>query len=165
MISNKIMSDRQLRMTIPLQYYQHRIILATGCFDIIHMGHVKLFDMVNERYRGMCLWVGLNSDRAVKELKGDDRPIHDFQSRATVIAAIEVVDRVFEIDDVRVAEAIRLVRPAVWVKGGDYTMETLDKSEVAAANECQADICLFPTVGKYSTTNILRKLNEPSRTT
>lgn len=155
----KILSDRDVRMTVPKPFFQHRIMLASGCFDILHRGHVEMLEGVHQRYPMLLLWVGLNSDRAVRRLKGPERPIHDFESRATVVAALECVDSVFEIDDVRVAEAIRLVRPLVWVKGGDYTMETLDKEEVKAANEAQSDIILIPTIGNYSTTNILKKLN------
>jgi bifunctional ADP-heptose synthase (sugar kinase/adenylyltransferase) len=104
------------------------------------------------------LWVGINSDAAVRTIKGPERPVHDFLSRAIVIAGLQCVDRVFEIDAVRVDEAIRLVRPLCWSKGGDYTLETLDKDEVSAAREVGTDIILVPTIGSYSTSAILKRL-------
>lgn len=137
---------------------RHPIILATGCFDILHRGHVEMLERAKDTNEEAELWVGLNSDEAVRKLKGPDRPIHDFYSRAIVVAALECVSRVFEIDDVRVGNAIVLIRPDVWVKGGDYTLDTLDKGEVYAANLCGTKIVLLPTIGNYSTTRILSKL-------
>ena len=137
------------------------VVLVTGCFDILHRGRVALFERAagyKDRKGSIEVWAGLNSDRAVKQLKGASRPVNDYESRAVVIAGLAAVDHVFEIDDVRVAEAIRLVRPIIWVKGGDYTLDTLDKEEVKAANEVQADIELIPILGSYSTTGILRRL-------
>lgn len=166
MIADKILLEHQVRVDAWRRFYGGRIILATGCFDVLHRGHVELFQMARARRPSGLLWVGLNSDRAVRELKGPERPVHSYPDRAYVVAALQSVDRVFEIDDMRVAETIRLIRPIAWIKGGDYTLNTLDKDEVAAAREVDAEIVLIPTIGNYSTTNTLKKLNacEPSGT-
>jgi D-beta-D-heptose 7-phosphate kinase/D-beta-D-heptose 1-phosphate adenosyltransferase len=139
--------------------YKDRIILATGCFDILHPGHVRLLEMAADYNLAMYLWVGINGDEGVRQLKGDKRPINCYTDRATVVAALECVNRVFEILEFRVTEAIRVVRPAVWIKGGDYTMDTLHKGEVAAAKEVGAEVVIIQTIPGYSTTNILKKLN------
>lgn len=141
-------------------FWRRRIVLATGCFDILHRGHVEMLERACDSISTNCgekLWVGLNSDRAIRQLKGDGRPRNDYASRAVVMASLACVHRVFEIDDVRVAGAIRMVRPLAWVKGGDYTRQTLDQGEVAAADEVRAYIILIPTIGDYSTTKILQK--------
>ena len=147
---------QELRMA---RMFNTPILLATGCFDILHRGHVQLLEDARDSFPGHPVWVGLNSDRAVRELKGDGRPIHDFASRAVVMAALESVHHVFEIDDVRVDDAIRLIQPRVWIKGGSYTIDTLDKSEVAAAKEVGAKIEILPLLAGYSTTLIIERMN------
>lgn len=132
-------------------------VLATGCFDILHVGHVTLLENASD-YGD--LYVGLNSDRAVRELKGEGRPVNPFVARAAVVAALACVTKVFEIDDVRVATTIRTLSPDFWFKGGDYTLETLDKDEVAAAKEVGCRIVLVPTIGDYSTTKMLERMGK-----
>jgi len=131
------------------------VALVTGVFDILHVGHVQLIEAASQH--GM-VWVGINGDRAVKWLKGEGRPVNTYTDRAAMLAALEHVSAVFEIVDTRVDGAIRAVKPAYWIKGGDYTLETLDKHEVQAANDVGACIILFGRVGDYSTTKILQRL-------
>ena len=137
--------------------YDIPVVLATGCFDVLHRGHIELLEGAQSTFPAHELWVGLNSDRAVRILKGEGRPIHDFVSRAVVMAGLQCVDCVFEIDDVRVGDAIKMASPRVWLKGGDYTLETLDQGERKAAEDVGALIHLVPTVEGYSTSNILKK--------
>lgn len=155
----KMMNVDGLQMELGrARLYDIPIILATGCFDILHRGHVELLEGAREMFPGHELWLGLNSDAAVRSLKGEGRPVHDYESRAIVMAGLLCVDVVFEIQDVRVANAIRAIRPRVWLKGGDYTLETLDQGERNAAEEVGSMIHLVPTVQGYSTTEILKKL-------
>lgn len=140
------------------QYYALPILLATGCFDVLHRGHVELLENARHDFPGHVVWVGLNSDEAVRKLKGEGRPIHDYESRAIVMAGLHAVDQVFEIPDVKVTYAILMVRPRVWIKGGDYTLETLDPDERIAAQSCNTTIHLVPTIAGYSTTKILSRL-------
>jgi len=133
------------------------VALVTGCFDIIHAGHVALIE--HAATLG-TVFVGINSDAAVAKLKGPTRPINNENARCMVAGALQDVSHVFVIDSDKVDEAIRLVKPNYWVKGGDYTMDTLDKSEVAAAREVGAFIVLFPKHGEHSTTRILQCLDK-----
>lgn len=134
-----------------------RICLTTGCFDILHRGHVTLIEKA--RSMGELLFVGVNSDEAIRELKGPTRPIHTLEDRMFMLAALESVSLVFPIYSTRVDGAIRTVQPAMWIKGGDYTIDTLDSGEVAAARQCVTEIVLSPTVEGYSTTSILKRHN------
>lgn len=129
------------------------IALATGCFDVLHCGHVELLERA--ALHGP-LFVGINTDESVRVLKGPSRPVNKLEDRAYVLSALECVRIVFPIESV--ADAIRSLRPSHWIKGGDYTLETLDKDEVAAANEVGAKIVLVPMVAGLSTTGILSKL-------
>lgn len=143
--------DRTRKYDIP-------ILLATGCFDILHRGHVEMLESARQSFPAHEIWVGLNSDASVRMLKGEDRPVHDFMSRAVVMAGLYCVDQVFEIDSTRVAQTIRSIRPRVWVKGSDYTLETLDQGERKAAEEVGTIIHFAPMLPGYSTTEILKRL-------
>jgi bifunctional ADP-heptose synthase (sugar kinase/adenylyltransferase) len=91
-------------------------------------------------------------------LKGHDRPINSEMDRAEMIASLQCVGHVFIIDSTDVADAIRMVRPDKWYKGGDYTLQTLNQEEVKAANEVGSDIVIVPATTGYSTTNILSRI-------
>lgn len=134
----------------------HPIVLVTGCFDILHRGHI---DLLSEAGMFGMVAVGINSDNAVRVLKGKGRPINKEQDRAYVLNHLQMVDRVFIIDDIRVDKAIRSVAPNIWMKGGDYTLESLDKDEVAAARAVRAEILIFKRVGNYSSTQTIEALN------
>lgn len=133
----------------------YKIGLCTGVFDVLHVGHKRLL----EGAACQCdeLVVGINSDSAVFMLKGPTRPVNSEMDRAEMLASMHAVGTVFIINATNVAEAIRMVRPTKWFKGGDYTLQTLDQHEVSAAKEVGADIVLCPTVEGYSTTSILSR--------
>jgi rfaE bifunctional protein nucleotidyltransferase chain/domain len=137
-----------------------RIVATNGCFDLIHVGHIKLLE--HARMRGDVLVVGLNSDSSVRQLKGEGRPINTEMDRATVLAAIQAVDTVVIFNFLTATGFLELVRPHVWVKGGDYTLETLDQREVEAVRSCGGQVELFPTVPGYSTTKITAVLSGPT---
>lgn len=134
------------------------VVLVSGCYDLIHRGHVELLEHAYLLRPNGRVFVGLNSDDAIRELKGEGRPINDYMSRATVMASIMYVYRVFRIDDVRVTSVIRSLRPAHWVKGGDWTLATLDKGEMAAAKDIGAKVSIFKSLPGFSTTNTINKL-------
>ena len=127
-----------------------RVVATNGCFDLLHVGHVKLLEFA--RSRGDLLIVGLNSDSSVRQLKGEGHPINTAMDRAVVLAALEAVDVVVIFDTVRATGFLELAKPHVWIKGGDYTMATLDPNEVVAVKLCKGQIELFPAVAGYSTT-------------
>lgn len=127
---------------------------TNGCFDILHPGHVSLM----RQARAACdrLVVGLNSDASVRRLKGPNRPLHDANSRAIVLAALADVDAVVIFDEDTPERLIQEVRPHVLVKGGDWTVET-----VVGANFVQAHggrVLLATFQQGHSTTNTINKM-------
>lgn len=131
-----------------------RIALATGCFDVLHVGHIELLETAADHG---SLFVGINSDEAVRSLKGFGRPVHNQMDRARMIAALRCVHVVFIIPNVTVVDAINTVMPQVWVKGGDWTPEKLHPQEVEAAKKVGAEIVIVPRLGHHSSTAILSK--------
>lgn len=146
------MGVRGWRVQLPQDEW---VVATNGCFDILHPGHIEYLE--EAKRQGDYLVVGVNSDASVRQLKGEGRPINSQADRARVIAALEAVDIVYIFDEVRATEFLKLVRPTVWAKGGDYTMETLDKSERDAVLEMGGIIQLIPPVPGKSTTAILAK--------
>ena len=110
--------------------------LLTGCFDLLHHGHLDLILQADQ----LCdtLIVAINMDPSVQRLKGGDRPIVPLFHRLKMLAAIEAVDYVTHFPGDRVTATIKAITPHVWMKGGDYTVETLNKQEVAAARQVKA---------------------------
>ena len=100
-----------------------KIVFTNGCFDIIHLGHIKLLQKA--KALGDYLVVGLNSDVSVKKLKGGDRPYMDEISRRGILEAIKYVDEVVLFDDPSVLETIKKIKPDVLVKGGDYKINEI----------------------------------------
>jgi len=135
------------------------LVLTNGCFDILHAGHVAFLERASQL--GDALWLGLNSDRSVRELKGEGRPIHTESDRSRVLAALRWVDAVFTFDSLRFDDAIRHLRPDHYAKAGDYTLDTLDPGERAALEAVGATIHLLPFEAGLSTTAALRKLTDP----
>jgi rfaE bifunctional protein nucleotidyltransferase chain/domain len=132
-----------------------RLVLTNGCFDLLHTGHVRYLE--EARCCGDALLVAVNSDDSVRELKGPSRPVNSELDRAEVLAALRCVDYVTIFMGKRVTEVIRLLKPAVYAKGGDYTPETLDPGEKAALDEVGAEIRILQLVPGRSTTAILEK--------
>lgn len=137
-------------------------VLTNGCFDILHYGHIELLQKA--RQLGTCLIVAVNSDESVRSLKGDTRPFIPEDQRLAVIASLEAVDFCFIFNDKRCDKIIRSVRPAIWVKGGGYTLETLDKDEAKAARSVYTSIQLIPMLANQSTTDIAAKMASSTKT-
>lgn len=105
-----------------------RIVFANGCFDLLHVGHVRYLQ--GAKAQGDTLVVGVNSDQSVRELKGEGRPLLGAAARAELVAALECVDYVVVFDDLTAAPVLRDLRPHVQCKGTDYTEETVPEREV-----------------------------------
>jgi D-glycero-beta-D-manno-heptose 1-phosphate adenylyltransferase len=101
-----------------------KIVATNGCFDLLHVGHVRYLQAA--RALGDLLVVGLNGDRSVYEVKGAGRPITTQSDRAEILAALTCVDLVAIFPEIQATKFLAAVRPAVYVKGGDYTPRTLD---------------------------------------
>lgn len=133
-----------------------RLVATNGCFDLLHVGHVRYLQAA--RALGDALAVGVNGDQSARELKGPGRPLNNERDRAEVLAALEDVDLVVIFPELRATRFIEAVAPAIYVKGGDYTLETLNIEERGALQKVDADIRIIPFEKGYSTTRLLEKL-------
>jgi D-glycero-beta-D-manno-heptose 1-phosphate adenylyltransferase len=133
-----------------------KIVATNGCFDLLHVGHVRYLQAA--RALGDFLAVGLNGDRSVRELKGTGRPITTESDRAEILAALECVDLVTIFPEIRATKFLAAVRPAVYVKGGDYSSETLDEEESAILKEIGAEIRIIPFETGYSTSGLIDEI-------
>ena len=131
-----------------------RVVFTNGVFDLIHPGHVDVLTQARER--GDALIVGLNSDASVRRLKGPTRPIRSEAERAYVLAAFEAVDAVVLFEQDTPLELVRVLRPSVIVKGGDYKPD-----DVVGGREVRSwggDVVIVPLTPNQSTTSIIEKL-------
>jgi rfaE bifunctional protein nucleotidyltransferase chain/domain len=133
-----------------------KIVATNGCFDLLHLGHVRYLQAA--RALGDLLVVGLNGDRSVLELKGAGRPITTQHDRAEILAALECVDLVTVFPELRATKFLAAVRPAVYVKGGDYTPRTLEEEEVVILKEIEAAIRIIPFEAGYSTSGLIEQI-------
>jgi rfaE bifunctional protein nucleotidyltransferase chain/domain len=134
-----------------------RVVATNGCFDLLHVGHVRFLQ--DAKKRGDLLIVGVNGDRSVRELKGEGRPVNGEADRAEVVAGLGCVDAVVIFPEKRATEFLRAVRPEVYVKGGDYQADQLDKDEVTVVKEGGGEVQVLALTPGRSTTAVLQKLN------
>ena len=127
------------------------IVFTNGCFDILHRGHVEYLQKAREL--GDLLILGLNSDSSVKRLKGNSRPINNEIDRAIVLSALECITYISIFDEDTPLELIKIVKPDILVKGGDYKIEDV------VGREYSKETVLIDFVDGYSTTNIIKKIN------
>ena len=133
-----------------------RVVFTNGCFDILHAGHVRYLEKA--RALGDCLVLGLNSDASVRRLKGPSRPVNREEDRAEVVGALKSVDYVTIFDEPTASELIALVKPAVYAKGGDYTLDTLPEAKIVQSYG--GEVAFIDLVEGRSTTNIIEKIKE-----
>jgi rfaE bifunctional protein nucleotidyltransferase chain/domain len=135
-----------------------KLVVTNGCFDILHLGHVTYLETA--RNFGDALLIGVNSDAAVRGLKGPGRPVNSETDRAAVLAALASVDGVCLFTDVRATKFLTAAQPDIYVKGGDYTLETLCQEERRAVQEAGGKIVFVPFVPGKSTTGLLEKISK-----
>ena len=154
LVSEKILSAAELaEVRDGLEAAGKRLVFTNGCFDLLHVGHVRYLQAAREL--GDMLVVAVNGDESVRALKGPTRPVNPEADRAEVLAGLGCVDLVTIFPDVRATGLIRSVRPHLYVKGGDYTPDSLDADERAALAEVGAEVQILPLVPGRSTTKIL----------
>jgi rfaE bifunctional protein nucleotidyltransferase chain/domain len=134
-----------------------RLVVTNGCFDLLHRGHVTYLQAA--RSQGELLLVGLNSDESVRQLKGAGRPLNAEADRAAVLAALESVDAVCIFSEKTATRFIERAQPDIYVKGGDYTVETLNPDERRVVESAGGKIMVLPVVPGKSTTALLKKLS------
>jgi len=131
------------------------IVLTNGVFDIVHRGHVTY--LARARALGATLVVAVNADQSVRRLgKGDDRPINDQDDRAAVLAALESVSLVTLFDEDVPLPVVQIVRPDVYVKGGDYDMNRIPEAQLART--WGAQVVAIPFEYQRSTTALLKRV-------
>jgi rfaE bifunctional protein nucleotidyltransferase chain/domain len=134
-----------------------KLVVTNGCFDILHPGHVTYLETA--RGFGDGLLVGINSDDATRQLKGPHRPVNSENDRATVLAALESISAVCIFTEKTATRFLERAQPDIYVKGGDYTLETLNQDERRAVESAGGIIKLVPFVPGKSTTAILEKIS------
>jgi rfaE bifunctional protein nucleotidyltransferase chain/domain len=138
-----------------------KLVATNGCFDLLHVGHVRY--LKTARTLGDVLVVGLNGDESVRALKGPGRPINKAADRAEVLSALESVDLVTIFPETRATTFIQAVEPDIYIKGGDYRVETLNEDERALLEKIGARIEIVPFLEGYSTSRLLAKMQSAQK--
>jgi D-glycero-beta-D-manno-heptose 1-phosphate adenylyltransferase len=135
-----------------------KVVLANGCFDILHVGHLRY--LKGARELGDALVVAINSDRSVRAIKDPGRPILDEDERVALVSALECVDYVVLFDEPDVTRVLKTLRPAIHAKGTDYTEETVPEREIVRANG--GDVRITGDAKDHSTREIIKRILEKS---
>lgn len=133
-----------------------RLVVTNGCFDILHAGHVTY--LAAARALGDALLIGLNSDASVRQLKGAGRPVNSEPDRATVLAALAAVDGVCVFEELDALRFLAEVKPDIYAKGGDYTLDTINQPERQLIEAAGGKVAILPGVPGRSTSNVLAKI-------
>ena len=133
-----------------------RLVLTNGCFDLLHCGH--LYYLREAAKLGDELWVGLNGEASVRALKGPTRPVQNNLERAYMLGMLPFIHGLFLFETPRLDGEIRALKPDVYAKAGDYTIDKLDAGERAALQENGVDIRFLPFLPGYSTTALIGKI-------
>jgi len=134
-----------------------RIVFTNGCFDIIHLGHIRY--LREAKSKGDILIVGLNSDESVRKIKGENRPIMGQEERAEILASLEMVDFVVIFEETVPDELIKLIKPDVHIKGGDYRSPD-ELPEAKLVRSLGGEVMIAKGVEGKSTSNIIKTILE-----
>lgn len=152
---NKILQDQALEKTISNARSKNKIVVfANGCFDLLHVGHVRYLNAA--KALGDVLIVAINSDRIVRQLKGNNRPLTPENERVEIIAALACVDYVTIFDTPTVTELLLLLKPDIHAKGTDYTLESVPEREIVKSYGGKVAIVGDPK--DHSTTEMIQNL-------
>ena len=133
-----------------------KLVVTNGCFDVLHLGHVTYLEAA--RNQGDALVVGVNSDATVRQLKGAGRPINNENDRAAVLAALQSVDAVCVFTEFDATRFLTLAKTDVYVKGGDYTIDTINQKERHLVETLGGKVVVLAGVPGKSTTGTLEKI-------
>jgi rfaE bifunctional protein nucleotidyltransferase chain/domain len=142
------------------------VVLTNGVFDLLHRGHIyclwsavqKCSKLLRKNTESIALFVAVNGDESVRRLKGPTRPVQPSGDRAYALAALGFVHTVFVFDTPRLDQEIRALKPDIYVKAGDYTLDKLDPDERAALQDTGAQIEFMPFLKGYSTTELIKRI-------
>jgi rfaE bifunctional protein nucleotidyltransferase chain/domain len=132
-----------------------KIVLANGCFDLFHVGHIRY--LAGAKKLGDFLIVGINSDEQVKKLKGENRPYMPEKERAEIVSALRFVDFVTIFDEPTVEQLIRTIRPDFHAKGTDYTVDSVPEREIV--RECGGQTAIVGDPKDHSSTELIEKVS------
>jgi rfaE bifunctional protein nucleotidyltransferase chain/domain len=141
-----------------LRTAQKQLVVTNGCFDILHLGHVTYLEAA--RNLGDALLVGLNSDASVRAIKGAGRPINSQEDRATVLAALASVNAVCVFGESDAMSFLQKVKPDLYVKGGDYTIDTIHQPERRLVERMGGRVVVLAGVPGKSTSWLLDQLEK-----
>jgi D-beta-D-heptose 7-phosphate kinase/D-beta-D-heptose 1-phosphate adenosyltransferase len=133
-----------------------RLAVTNGCFDLLHRGHAEYLSHAREV--ADALLVAINSDASVRAIKGPERPVISEQDRAFMLACLESIDAVVVFDDEKPLGLLEAIVPDVYVKGGDYTVETIVQEERRLLEGLGSSFAFIPFVAGFSTTNTIAKV-------
>ncbi len=148
--------DEVGRISRRLRANGQKLVVTNGCFDLLHVGHIRFLQAA--RKLGDALAVGVNGDVSVRALKGGTRPLNGERDRAEVLAALNCVDFVSIFPEERATQFLRQTQPAVYVKGGDYSRETLDADEREELEKAGTEIRIIPFEAGYSTSGLIDRM-------
>jgi D-glycero-beta-D-manno-heptose 1-phosphate adenylyltransferase len=155
-LENKILSGNELEDILhQIREKRLTIVFTNGCFDILHKGHIRYLADASEL--ADVFIVGLNTDSSIKRIKGPNRPLQDQESRAISLSALVFVDYVVLFGEDTPLELLRIIKPNVLVKGGDYQVEAIVGYDLV--NSYGGQVITLPLVKGYSTTSIIKKIS------
>ncbi len=156
-LEKKIVSREQAaQIAAEVRWQGKRIAFTNGCFDLLHAGHALYLEQA--RALGDFLIVGLNSDSSVSAIKGPSRPIANEKERAQLLAALSSVDLVVVFSEPTSEALLDLLRPEIFVKGGDYTKATMNQEEKKFVESYGGQVFLIPALPESSTTRIIERI-------
>jgi len=156
-MSSKIQNINELFQTIQVLKKMHQtIILTNGCFDLLHIGHVRL--LTQAKKIGDILLVAVNSDQSIRQLKGAIRPIIPENERLEMIASLQAVDYVFLFNDLTPVNIIEQIKPDIFIKGSGYSIENLP--EYSSVKKYGGKVVTFASLAPFSTSQIIEKIKK-----
>lgn len=154
-IQSKIIQLSLLKPMLAMWRFKgKKIVFTNGCFDLLHPGHIDYLSRARDL--GDVLVIGLNSDASVQRIKGSSRPILDEKSRGLILAALSFTDAIILFDEDTPLELIRVVKPDILVKGGDYIAQNIVGYDIVTQNGGQ--VVILPFLEGFSTTSIEKKI-------
>ncbi len=152
----QIITDKDLNGVIKeLRENKKTIVATNGCFDILHVGHVRY--LKKAKALGDILIVAVNSDKSTRELKGPSRPINSQNDRMEILSSLTCVDYVILFDKISPVDLLLEIKPDIYAKGGDYTIESLPEAKAILSYGGKVELIDF--VDGKSTTNLINKIN------
>jgi len=156
--ADKVIAWEQLQpWRAALKIARRRLVVTNGCFDLLHRGHVTYLE--GARALGDALLVGLNADASVSAIKGPNRPVNAENDRAIVLAALACVDGVCIFREPTALRFLEELRPDIYAKGGDYTIDTINQDERRLVERLGGKVAILPGVPGRSTTALLEKIH------